>query len=310
MAFYIVKRIFLLIPLLLGITFISFVILKAIPGDPALIMAGERASAEDIEKIRRHLGSDRGVIGQYAGYILMLLKGELGRSYFTQKRVMDDILEKLPNTALLAMAAMLIAIPIGLLAGFISGLKNGSTVDRVISGFAITGLSVPVFWIGLILIYLISLQLKLLPPSGTGLRFLLLPAITLAMPAIASITRITRTMVIETSSMPFIKTALAKGIRPFRLYSVHIMRNIIIPVVTVIGIDFGSYLSGAVLTETIFGWNGIGRFTFEGIMKRDYPVVMGCIITATVIFIMINLFVDILYHFLDPRVRLEKDSRL
>lgn len=310
MAFYIIKRIFLLIPLLLGITFISFIILKAIPGDPALIMAGERASAEDIEKIKRYLGTEKGIIHQYGGYILMLFKGEMGRSYFTQRKVMDDILEKLPNTTLLAMAAMLIAIPIGLLAGFISGLKNGSMIDRFVSGFAITGLSVPVFWIGLILIYIVSLQLKLLPPSGTGLRFLILPAVTLSLPAIASITRITRTMVIETFSMPFIKTALSKGISPFRLYSVHIMRNIIIPVVTVIGIDFGSYLSGAVLTETIFGWNGIGRFTFEGIMKRDYPVVMGCIITATMIFIAINLFVDMLYHFLDPRVRLGQDSKL
>ncbi|MCX7794719.1 MAG: ABC transporter permease [Thermodesulfovibrionales bacterium] len=304
MSFYIIKRIFLLIPVLLGITFISFLILRTIPGDPALVMAGERGSQEDIEKIRRHLGADRTFLEQYSGYILMLLRGELGVSYYTGRPVLDDIKERLPNTALLAFSAILIAVPAGLLAGFIAGIRQGSLLDKLISAIAVTGLSIPVFWIGLILMYTISLELKLLPPSGTGLRFLLLPAITLAIPAVGAITRITRTMVIDISSMPFVRTAIAKGISPFRLYLVYMMRNIIIPVITVIGIDFGSYLSGAVLTETIFGWNGIGRLTFEGIIKRDYPVVMGCIIISTFIFITINLLVDILYHYLDPRVRL------
>lgn len=309
MTFYIIKRVLLLIPLLLGITLISFLILRTIPGDPALIMAGERASVDDIEKIRRHLGSDKSILEQYLGYLGMLTKGEFGRSYYTRRDVLGDILERLPNTALLAFTAVLIAVPTGLIAGFIAGIKAGSLVDRFISAVAITGLSMPVFWIGLLLMYILSLEFKLLPPSGTGLKFLILPAITLAMPAIGSITRVTRTMVIDISARPFVKTALSKGISFTRLYSVHMMSNIIIPVITIIGIDFGSYLSGAVLTETIFGWNGLGRFTFEGIMKRDYPVVMGCIITSTVIFVMINLLVDILYHFLDPRIRLSRENQ-
>ncbi len=309
MPFYILRRLLLLIPLLCGITLISFTLLKAIPGDPAIIMAGERATPEDIEKIRKHLGAQKGIIEQYTGYIQLLLKGEFGRSYYTQRRVIDDILEKLPNTAALAITAIAIAIPAGILTGFIAGLKQGSFIDRVLSGFAITGLSVPVFWSGLLLMYLLSLQLRLFPPSGTGVKFLILPAITLALPAIGTLSRVTRTMVIEVSSMPFIQTALSKGIKPLRLYGVHIFKNIIIPVITVTGMDFGSYLSGAVLTETIFGWNGMGRFTFEGIMKRDYPVVMGSIITATVIFVVVNLFVDILYHLLDPRVRLGNQER-
>lgn len=306
MAIYIVKRVLLLIPILLGITFISFLILRTIPGDPALIMAGERASQEDIEKIRRQIGTHKSIPEQYLGYLLLITRGEFGKSYYTQRDVFVDIKERLPNTALLAFTAMLIAVPAGVIAGFLAGLKHSSFIDKLISALAITGLSMPVFWIGLILMYILSLELKLLPPSGTGLKFIILPAITLSMPAIGSITRVTRTMVIDISSMPFIKTALSKGISPLRLYSVHIMRNIIIPVITVVGMDFGSYLSGAVLTETIFGWNGIGRFTFEGIMKRDYPVVMGAIITSTVIFVLINMLVDIIYHLIDPRVRLGK----
>ena len=304
MLLYILKRLFLLIPLLLGITLISFTILKFIPGDPALIMAGERASEEDIEKIRKALGSDRSVFAQYGGYLLLILRGEFGNSYYTRRKVIDDIAEKFPNTLLLAISTMLIAVPAGIILGFMAGLKKDSPLDTVIAGLSLTGLSVPVFWTGLLLIYLFSLKLKLLPPSGTGIKFLILPSLTLALPAIGSISRVTRTTVIEISSMPYIKTALSKGIRSTRLYGVHMLKNILIPVITVIGIDFGSYLSGAVLTETIFGWNGIGRYTFEGIMKRDYPVVLGSIICSTFVFVIINLLVDILYHIIDPRVRL------
>jgi peptide/nickel transport system permease protein len=309
MGTYIIKRLFLLLPLFIGITFVSFTILKAIPGDPAIILVGERASPEDIEKIKRHIGSNKGIFSQYGGYLMMLLKGEFGRSYYTQRRVIDDIAEKLPNTAALAISAMLIAVPVGLLFGFVAGLRQNSWMDSFISGLSLTGLSLPVFWTGLLLMYFISLTLKLLPPSGTGFRFIILPSLTLAFPAIGSISRVTRTMVIEISSMPYIKTAISKGVSPLRLYGIHMFKNIIVPVITVIGIDFGSYLSGAVLTETIFGWDGIGRFTFEGIMKRDYPVVMGCIITATMIFVLINLIVDIMYHVLDPRVRFHASQR-
>lgn len=240
----------------------------------------------------------------------MLVTGEMGRSYYTNRKVLDDIFIKFPNTIKLAFGAMLIAVPVGLLLGFLAAYKRDTCTDRVISSISITGLSLPVFWSGLLIMLLFSLKFKLFPPSGTGdLRFLVMPALTLSLPAIATLVRITRTSVLEIADMPFINTAKAKGLSIFKINAVHIFRNVLIPLVTVIGLDFGSYLNGAVLTETIFGWDGIGRFTMDGIIKRDYPVIMGCIIIGTVVFVLINLIVDILYHYLDPRVRLYASDR-
>ncbi|MBI5205443.1 MAG: ABC transporter permease [Nitrospirae bacterium] len=273
-------------------------------------MVGERAQPEVIEKIRKELGTDKDIFSQYAGYVKLLLTGEMGRSYFTNRKVLDDILIKFPNTIKLALGAMLIAVPVGLFLGFLAAYKRDTPADRIISSLSILGLSLPVFWSGLLLMLFFSLRLRLFPPSGTGdLRFLVLPALTLSLPAIATLVRITRTSVIEIADMPFINTARAKGLSVFKINSVHIFRNVLIPLVTVIGLDFGSYLNGAVLTETIFGWDGIGRFTMDGIIKRDYPVIMGCIIIGTIVFVLINLMVDILYHYLDPRVRLYAPDR-
>jgi peptide/nickel transport system permease protein len=205
---------------------------------------------------------------------------------------------------------MIIAIPAGLLSGFISAYKKDTVMDRVISSLSVTGLSLPVFWSGLLIMLFFSLKLKILPPSGTGdIRFLILPSITLSLPAFATLSRVTRTTLIEIFDMPFITTARAKGIAELRINSIHVFKNALIPLITVIGLDFGSYLNGAVLTETIFGWDGIGRFTMDGIIKRDYPVIMGCVIVGTVIFVLINLLVDIVYHYLDPRIRLHENSR-
>ncbi|MFH1014497.1 MAG: ABC transporter permease, partial [Nitrospirota bacterium] len=299
-----------LVLLLFGITLLTFSLTKALPGDPVQSMVGERAQPEVIEKIRKELGADKSVLSQYAGYIKLLLQGEMGRSYYTNRKVLDDILIKFPNTIKLAFGAMLIAVPTGILLGFIAAYKKDTLVDRIISAVSIMGLSLPVFWSGLLIMLFLSLKLRLFPPSGTGdIRFLVMPALTLALPAIATLTRVTRTSVIEISEMPFIGTARAKGLSVFKINAVHIFKNILIPLVTVIGLDFGSYLNGAVLTETIFGWDGIGRFTMDGIIKRDYPVIMGCIIIGTVVFVLINLIVDILYHYLDPRVRLYASDR-
>lgn len=307
---YIIKRFLLIIPLLLGITFLTFLLLKAIPGDPVLNLVGERAQPEVIEQIRIELGVDKGVISQYLGYIRLLLKGEFGRSYYTQRNVFDDILIKLPNTMKLALCAMVIAIPIGLLFGFISAYKKDSIIDRFVSLLSVTGLSLPVFWSGLLIMLLFSLKMKLLPPSGTGdLRFLVLPALTLSLPALATISRVTRTTVIEILTSPFIATAQAKGIKEINITCIHVLKNALIPLITVIGLDFGSYLNGAVLTETIFGWDGIGRFTMEGIIKRDYPVIMGCVMLGTIIFVLINLIVDIMYQYVDPRVKFHENGR-
>jgi peptide/nickel transport system permease protein len=299
----------LLIPLLFGITLITFLLLKAIPGDPVLSLVGERAQPEVIENIRSELGIDKGLISQYLGYVRLLFKGEFGRSYYTQRKVFDDLLIKFPNTMKLALGAMVIAVPIGLLFGFISAYKKDTIIDRFVSLLSVTGLSLPVFWSGLLIMLFFSLKMKLLPPSGTGdLRFLVLPAITLSLPALATISRVTRTTVIEILNTPFIATAQAKGVRAIKIKYIHVLKNALIPIITVIGLDFGSYLNGAVLTETIFGWDGIGRFTMEGIMKRDYPVIMGCVILGTMLFVLINSIVDFMYHYVDPRVKYHENS--
>jgi ABC-type dipeptide/oligopeptide/nickel transport system permease component len=273
-------------------------------------MVGERAQPEVIERMRKEIGSDRSIVIQYIGYVKLLLSGEFGRSYYTHRKVFDDLLIKFPNTLKLALGSMAIAIPLGLLLGLLSATKRGTITDRIISSLSITGLSIPVFWSGLLIMLFFSLKLKLLPPSGTGnIQFLILPSITLALPAVATLTRVTRGTLIEIFIMPFVTTAKAKGIKEFRINVLHVFKNALIPLVTVIGLDFGSYLNGAVLTETIFGWDGMGRFTMEGIIKRDYPVIMGCIIIGTVVFVLINLIVDILYHYLDPRIRLYEQNR-
>jgi ABC-type dipeptide/oligopeptide/nickel transport system permease component len=296
--------------MLVGITLITFTLTNALPGDPVYSMVGERASPETIEKIRKEIGVDKGVVRQYIGYVSLLLTGEMGRSYYTNRKVLDEIITKLPNTLRLAAGAMCIAIPFGILLGLLSAIRKNRVSDSLITVFSVTGLSVPVFWSGLMLMLLFSLKLKVLPPSGTGdMRYLILPALTLSLPALASIVRVTRVSVLEVMALPFVRTARAKGIKENRVNMVHILKNALIPVATVIGLEFGSYLNGAVLTETIFGWDGIGRFTMEGIMKRDYPVIMGCIITGTMIFVLINIFVDVIYYYLDPRVRVDGTER-
>ncbi len=289
----------------MGITLLTFALTKSLPGDPALSLVGERAKPEVIESIRRELNVDRNVFVQYMGYIKLLLKGEFGRSYYTSRKVGDDLLAKFPKTLLLAAGAMLIAVPVGIFLGFVAALRRGTALDRGISSLSVIGLSLPVFWSGLLIMLFFSLKLKLLPPSGTGdIRFLVMPSLTLALPALAALTRVSRTTLVDLFGMPYVRTARAKGISERKVRFIHIFKNALIPLVTVIGLDFGSYLNGAVLTETIFGWDGIGRFAMEGIIKRDYPVIMGCIILGTTVYVLINLLVDILYHYLDPRVRL------
>lgn len=307
---YIVKKTLLLLPLLIGITLITFTLTRALPGDPVYSMVGERASQQTIEQIRREIGTDQGVVRQYIGYVSLLLTGEMGRSYITNREVLNDIAEKLPNTLLLAVGAMSIAVPLGILLGLLSAITKQRFLSHLITVATIAGVSIPVFWSGLVLMLIFSLQLKLLPPSGTGnLNYLLLPAVTLSLPALASIVRVTRISVLEVMDMPFIRTARAKGVTDQRINRVHILKNVLVPVVTIIGLEFGSYLNGAVLTETIFGWDGIGRFAMEGIIRRDYPVIMGCILTGTVIFVFINLFVDVMYSYLDPRARIDGTER-
>lgn len=310
MKAYIARRLLLLPVLLLGITLTTFLLTKGLPGDPVYGLVGERSSPEIIEKVRKEIGADRPLVRQYAGYLSLLLQGEMGRSYYTNRRVSEDIAEKFPHTLVLALAAMTLSVPLGITLGVMAALRKDSLTDRMISGLTVSFLSVPVFWSGLMLMMVVSLWLKILPPSGSGgIRYLILPAITLALPSLATLARVTRTSILELVGMPFVQTARAKGLPRSRIVWLHILQNALIPVVTIIGLDFGSYLNGAVLTETIFGWDGIGRYTMEGIVKRDYPVIMGCILTGTTVFVLVNLTMDVLYHFIDPRVRLHDKDR-
>ncbi len=308
MAAYILKRVLLFIPTLLGITLITFFLVKALPGDPVLGMAGERASPETIARIRAELGADRPLPLQYLGYLNFLAHGELGRSYYTNRRISDDLLQKFPNTLKLAVTAILFASFGGILLGIISAVRRGTIWDRLASVVSVGGISIPVFWLGLTLMLVFALYLRWLPPSGMGNgspAYLILPAITLGTYSMAYVARITRSSLIECLSQPYVATARAKGLSERAVVLKHALKNSLIPIVTVIGLDLGSYLNGAVLTETIFGWDGIGRYALDGIMKRDYPVIMGVVLFGAVVFVCMNLLVDISYHYLDPRIRLK-----
>jgi peptide/nickel transport system permease protein len=306
MRSYILKRALVAVPTLLGLALVTFLLLGAVPGDPALGLVGERADPAAVEAIRKELGRDAPLPVQFIGYMKLLATGNLGRSYYTRRPVMDDILQKFPNTLRLAFAAMLVATFAGMLLGVFSALTRGSYWEKVFSGASLLGISLPVFWVGLVLMLLFAFVLPWLPPSGMGggrIAYLVLPAATLGLNSAAYIARITRMSLIESLGSQFIATARAKGLGPFSVVAKHALRNALIPVITLIAIDFGSYLNGSVLTETIFGWDGLGRYALDGIMKRDYPVILGTVLVGSAFFVLFNTLADIAYAFIDPRIR-------
>ena len=309
MTLYILKRLLLFIPTLLGITLITFILMQSLPGDPVTGMAGERANPETLARIRAELGQDRPLPLQYLGYLKLLAGGELGRSYYTNRKISDDLLQKFPNTVTLAVAAMFFASIIGINLGVFAAVKRGTNWDRLVTLLSVGGISIPVFWLGLALMLIFAFYLRWLPPSGMGngsLVFVILPAITLGTFSLSYIVRITRSSMLETLSQPYVAAARAKGLSETAVVLKHALKNALIPVVTLIGLDLGSYLNGAVLTETIFGWDGLGRYALDGILKRDYPVIMGVVLFGAFIFVTMNLLVDLSYHFLDPRIRVKE----
>ncbi len=311
MALYILKRILLFIPTLLGITLITFILMQYIPGDPVTAMVGERASPETIARIRTELGLDKSLSYQYVLYLKRLCTGQLGRSYYTNRKITDDLLEKFPNTFTLALAAMLFASTSGICLGVLAAVKHGTKWDRLITFLSVGGISIPVFWLGLALMLVFAFYLQWLPPSGMGNGspvYIILPAVTLGIFSLSYIARVTRSSMLETLSLPYIAAARAKGLSEYSVILKHALKNSLIPVVTLIGLDLGSYLNGAVLTETVFGWDGLGRYALDGILKRDYPVIMGVVLVGAVIFVSMNLLVDISYHILDPRVRVREET--
>lgn len=303
---YIIKRITLLIPTVLGITLITFVLVKNIPGNPIYGLVGQRASQSLIEHYKDSLGLDEPLWKQYGNYLGMIVRGDLGSSYYTHVPVAKTFWQKFPNTLKLAFAAMCIAILGGLILGIIASLKQNTFVDRFIMFSSTCGISLPVFWWGLILIIIFIVKLHWIPGTGMGngrLIYLVLPAVTLGVRSMAYIARITRASMLETFNQPYIVSARARGIGTWNLVIKHSLKNALIPVVTMIALDIGSYLNGAVLTETVFGWDGIGRLAVTAIFKRDYPIILAVVLWGAVIFVLVNLIADVCYQIINPKMR-------
>lgn len=303
---YVVKRLLSMIPVLVGISILLFFMLRMLPGDPAQVLAGQMASPEEIETIRKQLGLDRPIYEQYLSYLGRLARLDLGRSARTQNPVIEEIWARLPNTALLAVVAIGLACLFGIPAGVISAVRPYTWVDYAVTMGALFGISMPVFWLGLMLVVVFAVVLRWLPAGGTGSwQHVVLPSVTLASFVVAFIARMTRSTMLETLSLDYISTARSKGLREEVVVIKHALKNALIPIVTVVGLQFGLLLGGAVLTETVFAWPGIGRLIVDSILARDYPVIQGTILIFGLLYIMVNLAVDILYVVIDPRIRYE-----
>ena len=301
---YVLKRLLSTIPVLLGISLLLFFMLRMLPGDPAQVLAGQMASPEDIKLIRHQLGLDRPVIVQYGFFLSRLARLDLGRSARTQNPVIKEVWARLPNTVLLAVAAITLACLFGIPAGILSAVRPYTWIDYLFTSMALFGISMPVFWLGLMLVVVFSVILHWLPAGGTGSwKHLILPSFTLAAFVVAFITRMTRASMMEALSQDYTTTARSKGLEEQVVIIKHALKNALIPIVTVVGLQFGLLLGGAVLTETVFAWPGIGRLIVDSILARDYPVIQGTILIFGLLYILVNLFVDMVYAFIDPRIR-------
>ncbi len=301
---YIIRRLLIMLPVLLGVSLIIFIMVRVIPGDPGYILAGPHATKDQVEQIREQLGLTKHPVTQYFIFLRNLFRGDLGTSTRTGLPVMQEILARFPNTLLLALASIFVATVFGVLAGIIAGVKQNSKFDYLSMLVSLFGLSMPVFWLGLMLMLLFSIKLGWFPAVGADtLKHLVLPALTLGANSTAIIARMTRSSMLEVIRLDYIRTARAKGLPEKIVISRHALKNALIPVVTVIGLQTGILMGGAVLTEIVFAWPGIGRLLVESILSRDYPVVQGVVLLVATLFILINLIVDILYAYLDPRIR-------
>lgn len=306
MTRFIVRRLLLSIPTLFGVLVVAFLLLYVAPGDPVEAMVGERADSVTIARLRAQLRLDDPLPQRFVHYVGNVVRGDLGNSYITNRPITQDIRERFPKTLQLAGAAMLLATILGITLGVFSARNPGGFADRFALGLAYLGISFPVYWVGLLLILLFAVTLKWLPPSGYGsLRFLVLPALTLGMRSIAFLARMTRSAMLESLNADFVRTARAKGLSEASVTLRHALRNALIPVITVLGLDFGAYLTGSILTETIFGWPGLGRYVVNAISRRDLPAIQGAVLFLSTVFVVVNLITDLAYAKADPRVRLE-----
>jgi dipeptide transport system permease protein len=330
---FVLTRVSLIVPTFIGITLLVFVLVRLIPGDPIETMAGERGIDSALhERLRHDFGFDRPVIVQYGFYILRLLHGDLGRSIVTHKPVIEEFTSLFPATMELSLCAILFALCVGLPAGIIAATGRNSIFDHGVMGLSLTGYSMPIFWWGLLLILLFSVQLGWTPVSGriailyyvqpvtgfllidtllsgepgafrSALSHLILPTIVLGTVPLAVIARMTRSAMLEVLGEDYIRTARAKGLSNFRVIAIHALRNALIPIVTVIGLQVGVLFTGAILTETIFSWPGVGKWLIEGINRRDYPVLQGGTLLIGAIIMTVNLLVDVTYGWINPRIR-------
>ncbi len=331
---YVARRLFCLMYVLLGVSFTIFLLMRLIPGDPALVMLGERATAERSAELRHSLGLDRPLAVQYLIYLKNILTGNLGRSIHTNTRVVEELSERFPATIELSLTAFCVASVIGVLAGIVSATHHYSVLDSGFMLLSLAGVSMPIFWLGLMIIWTFALLLGWFPPSGrldarlsldtisgfylldslltrhwqafwNALWHLVLPSLTLATVPLAIIARMTRSSLLEVLRQEYILTARGKGVHEWRVVTRHALRNALIPILTIGGLQFGLLLGGAILTETIFSWPGLGRLLYNAVLARDYPVVQGGTLLIAATFSVINLAVDLLYALANPHIRYE-----
>jgi len=332
MIWYIVKRLLMMIPVLLGASIIAFSLIQLAPGDPARTIAGEHASIKTLERMREKYGLNEPLPVQYWIWLKRAMRGDLGRSIASNERVTTEILERFPNTVELTICAMILAVGVGSIAGIVSASKQYSVLDYTTMGVALFGVSMPVFWLGIMLMMIFGVFLRWLPISGridtlipfnritgfyiidsiitlnfralvSSIRYLILPSVALGTIPMATVARVTRSSMLEVLRQDYIRTERAKGLSERLVIYRHAVRNAMIPVVTVIALNFGLLLAGALLTETVFAWPGIGRYVVRAVGMRDYPVVQGCVMFFALIFVFVNLIADVLYVYIDPRIK-------
>ncbi|MFD1781008.1 nickel ABC transporter permease [Fredinandcohnia salidurans] len=305
MFMFILRRLMQTIPVVIGVTFVVFIIMQLVPGDPAVLLAGEGASKETIEALREQLGLNRPLFVQYFDYLINIFQGDFGQSLKNSQPVLDEILVRLPITIELAIFSTIITIILGMAAGIISAIKPYSITDTVVMVVALLGISLPSFWFGLMLMFFFSVKLQIFPVAGwDSILHTILPALTLGAGGAAIVARMTRSSMLEVIRQDYIRTARAKGVRERVITYKHALRNALIPVITVVGLQFGALLGGTVLVESIFAINGLGRMIVDSIKMRDLPMVQGGVLVASLVFVFVNLLVDILYRFFNKRIEL------
>ena len=304
---YLIRRLVLTIPVLLGVATLVFALIHFIPGDPAQAMLGEGATPEEVNQLRGRLGLNRPLIVQYGSFLMGLTRGDLGVSLRNDQPVTAQILERMPATAELAFASMTVAVLLAIPLGIVAAVWRGTAIDFGAMTLSLVGISVPNFWLGPLLAIIFSVELGWLPVGGRGtLAHLVLPAITLGAALAAILARMTRASLLEELCEPYVLAARAKGVSRSRAILYHAFRNSLIPIVTILGLQFGVVLTGAIITETIFAWPGIGRLLIQSISFRDYPLVQGCVLLIAVTYVGVNLLTDLTYSFLDPRIRVDR----